>query len=159
MTEIRPLEREDCAAAAEIEAESLHEAWSQSAIASLCGKADAAVLAAYERAESGSEPSLVGLVHCEFVLDEAHISSVAVTQSRRRRGIGEKLMLALFEEAKKRGCCVIFLDVRKSNTAAVALYKKLGFTVLGEQAGAYRTVEGGKIVGRENALVMGKKLI
>ena len=163
MVEILPLKKEDCAAAARIEAESLAEAWSESSIAALCGKSDAVVLAAYMPEGGSDAPDAVrlpvGLAHCGVVLDEAHINNVSVARDKRRLGIGEALMNALLAEVKKRGCTVVFLDVRSSNSAALSLYKKLGFTVLGERNGAYAVTDGEKITGRENALVMGKKLI
>ncbi len=158
MTEILPLKKEDCAAAAKLEAECLREAWSERSIAALCDSADAAVLAAYETGD-GAAGSPVGLAHCGFVLDEAHLNNVSVAPGYRRRGIAEALMRKLFDTAKARGCSVMFLDVRGSNTAAVSLYEKLGFARLGERAGAYPVFDGEKIVGRENALVMGKKLL
>ena len=160
MTEILPLKAED-RAAARIEADSLSEAWSESAILALCERDDAAVFAAYEVTfDGGVEKRLpVGLAHCGFVLDEAHVNNVSVLSGYRRRGIGEALMQALVSAARERGCTVIFLDVRCSNAPAVSLYKKLGFSVLGERAGADQIKGGDRITGRENALVMGKKLM
>ena len=161
MTEILPLLAEDSLKAAEIESECLAEAWSESAIRALCGREDAAVVAAYEYGEESgaAERRPVGLAHCGFVLDEAHVNNISVKPEYRRRGIGEALMNALFEAAKARGCTVMFLDVRASNAPAVSLYKKLGFSILSERTGVYRTHDGERITGRENALVMGKKLI
>lgn len=155
MIKIKPLKTEDCNEAARIEAECLAEAWSAESLSKLCKSGDAAVLAAYD----ADAEKAVGLVHCGFVLDEAHINNVSVAEEYRRQGIGSMLLCALFDEAKKRGCTVVFLEVRSSNMPAVTLYKKLGFTVLGEQIGAYHTTDGSRITGHENALVMGKKLI
>ena len=72
-----------------------------------------------------------------FVLDEAHITNVAVRPEYRRRGIGRKMMELILLEAKKRGIVSISLEVRVSNKPARELYKGFGFSVAGLRKGYY----------------------
>ena len=65
------------------------------------------------------------------VLDEGHITNVAVTKSRRGEGIGEALMRALMQYAANMGVQYMTLEVRKTNLIAQALYRKLHFIQLG----------------------------
>lgn len=66
-----------------------------------------------------------------IVVDEAHILNVAVAEDRRGRGIGRRLVERLIEESKAKGARCATLEVREGNTAAVALYKRLGFVEAG----------------------------
>ncbi len=86
-----------------------------------------------------------------FVLDEAHITNVAVRPEYRRKGIGKKMMELLLEEAKSRGVVSISLEVRVSNKAARELYKGLGFTVAGLRKKYYAD-------NNEDALLMNKMM-
>jgi len=62
-----------------------------------------------------------------MVIDEAHIITLAVHNDHRRKGIGEKLMTKLLNEAVKRGAQCASLEVRDSNEPAMRLYEKFGF--------------------------------
>ena len=67
---------------------------------------------------------------CSHVLDEGQITNIALRKACRDRGYGELLLRLLMEAAWKRGCSVIFLEVRFSNLPALHLYRKLGYTVV-----------------------------
>ena len=92
---------------------------------------------------------VVGYTCLWAILDELQIGNIAVTKDFRRKGIGEKLMLRILEEAEKKGCHRITLDVRESNLTAINLYKKLGFEKIGRRKNYYRYPT-------EDALVMEK---
>lgn len=66
-----------------------------------------------------------------LMVDEAHVTSVAVRPEYRGRGLGELLMLALFDIALAVGARWMTLEVRVSNTVARRLYEKLGFRETG----------------------------
>lgn len=72
-----------------------------------------------------------------MMVDEAHISTLAVAPSYRRRGIGELLLLTMIEEAERRGAATVTLEVRVSNLPAQRLYEKYGFTVQGRRVRYY----------------------
>jgi GNAT superfamily N-acetyltransferase len=56
-----------------------------------------------------------------------NIHDLAVLPSHRRLGVGTRLLEAVANEARARGCCKLTLEVREDNLAAQALYRKAGF--------------------------------
>lgn len=93
--------------------------------------------------------TVVGYVGTWIVLDEAHVTNVAVHPGWRGRGIGERLMLRLIAEAVLRRAVRMTLEVRTNNTAAQNLYGKLGFKPAGIRKGYYTDT-------KEDALIMWK---
>ena len=81
--------------------------------------------------------TIVGYGGMWLVIDEAHITNIAVHPVIRRRGIGEALLRALMAEACRLGIRRMTLEVRESNKAAQNLYKKLGFVAEGKRKGYY----------------------
>jgi ribosomal-protein-alanine N-acetyltransferase len=66
-----------------------------------------------------------------LIVDEAHVSNVAVDPRRQRHGIGRRLMLELCTAARLRGCVSLSLEVRVTNVAAQELYRSFGFAPAG----------------------------
>ena len=91
--------------------------------------------------------TIVGFLGTWYAVDQAHIVSVGVADGYRRRGIGELLLIAAVEHAAARNAETITLEVRKSNTAARALYEKYGFIEQGIRKRYYSD-------NREDALIM-----
>jgi ribosomal-protein-alanine N-acetyltransferase len=83
------------------------------------------------------EGNVVGYGGLWLVIDEAHVTNVAVAPSRQRRGIGRKLMLQLLEAAKTGGMTCATLEVRAGNLPALELYEKLGFERTALRRGYY----------------------
>ncbi|MEG6612972.1 ribosomal protein S18-alanine N-acetyltransferase [Pseudoclostridium thermosuccinogenes] len=79
----------------------------------------------------------VGYAGMWKVLDEAHITNIAVHPEFRNAGIGSLLMETLIDMAKKEGITSMTLEVRKGNINAQRLYFKYGFTVEGIRKGYY----------------------
>ena len=73
-----------------------------------------------------------------FIVDEAHIATIAVHPDFRRQGIGEQILLQALRAARDEGAERAFLEVRAGNAAAQAMYKKYGFEVAGIRAGYYK---------------------
>ena len=71
------------------------------------------------------------------VHDEIHILNVAVTPSRRRQGIATDLIAALVTAGRQRAYAFITLEVRETNTAAIELYRQMGFETMGEREEYY----------------------
>jgi len=86
-------------------------------------------LASYIVARSGGD--VVGFAGLWVMVDEAHITTFAVDPRWRRRGIGERLLLALLELAVARRAREATLEVRLSNVPARRLYEKYGFRPVG----------------------------
>ncbi|SHK67644.1 [SSU ribosomal protein S18P]-alanine acetyltransferase [Desulforamulus aeronauticus DSM 10349] len=73
------------------------------------------------------DEKVIGYVGMWMVLDEAHITNVAVHPSYRGKKLGLALMVEVMRLAVLRGASRMTLEVRPSNTVARELYKKLGF--------------------------------
>jgi ribosomal-protein-alanine N-acetyltransferase len=78
-----------------------------------------------------SQELILGFVGLWLTVGEAHIVTLAARQDRRRRGLGELLLIAAIEVALAHGQQVMTLEVRRSNEAAISLYEKYGFTRAG----------------------------
>ena len=84
-----------------------------------------------------TEGSVVGYIGMLYVLDEGYISNVAVRPDFRRRGVAEALLRALEERARALRLSFLTLEVRAGNAAAVALYEKRGYRVVGRRKNYY----------------------
>ncbi len=71
------------------------------------------------------------------LFEEAEIANIAVAPTHRGRGIGKQLLAKMHRMAKEKGAEVALLEVRKSNAAAIALYKKFGYAAYGERKNYY----------------------
>ncbi len=81
--------------------------------------------------EHPEEERLLGFIGAWLMGGEAHIVTVAVRESYRRMGIGERLLIACTELAMEAEQDALTLEVRKSNDAAQRLYEKYGFDRVG----------------------------
>ena len=71
------------------------------------------------------------------ILDDSHVTTLAVDPQYRGRRFGEVLMLRLIDEAVERGAAWMTLEVRESNAVAQRLYRKYGFTTVTMRTGYY----------------------
>jgi ribosomal-protein-alanine N-acetyltransferase len=102
----------------------------------------AQLLAAPETLGTGvidTDGHLAGFVLSRIAADEAEILTVAVAASKRGGGIGTALLGAHLDALLSAGVARVFLEVDPANTAACALYARLGFNKVGERIGYYRT--------------------
>ncbi len=102
-------------------------------------------------AVEGPDGEVMAYMVAWFVADEAHLANVAVAPWGRRRGLAERMLKELVDEALRRDSVRILLEVRRSNRAAQALYLKNGFYTFDVRKGYYRD-------NREDALVMVRPL-
>ena len=147
-----PMELADVPQVAEIERMSFPLPWSAHAIRrELAENANAHFLVAYR---SGDPPgpvelwarwlrrraarTITGYIGYWYIADEAHISTVAVHPEFRRQRIGDRLLTAMLRHAGSLGATLATLEVRASNLAAQALYRKHGFEEVGRRRGYYR---------------------
>jgi ribosomal-protein-alanine N-acetyltransferase len=77
---------------------------------------------------------------------QAHVTNIAVAPDQRRQGVATRLMLALADVARSRGCTAWTLEVRVSSTGAQELYRRFGFVPAGVRTRYYEN--------REDAIVM-----
>jgi ribosomal-protein-alanine N-acetyltransferase len=81
------------------------------------------------------------------ILEDSHVTTIAVHPSMRGRKLGEEMLIHLLDAAISNGASWITLEVRESNEVAQKLYRKYGFTVVSTRRGYYSD-------NNENALVM-----
>ncbi len=142
---IRQMLMQDVSAIAELEKICFSDPWSENSIASELDNR----LSYWLVAEVDSR--VVGYVGSQSVLDGADMMNLAVSPDYRRQGIGEALVEALVAHLKQKNIIVLLLEVRVSNTSAIALYKKLGFVQVGCRPRYYHNP-------REDALILRKEL-
>jgi ribosomal-protein-alanine N-acetyltransferase len=94
-----------------------------------------------------SDGKLVAYAGTWHVIDEAHITTIAVKKDYTRKHIGEALINKILEDCYEAGMKYLTLEVRVSNEPAINLYKKYGFSSLGARKGYYQD-------NNEDALVM-----
>jgi ribosomal-protein-alanine N-acetyltransferase len=80
---------------------------------------------------------IVGFAGMWFMVDEAHLSNIAVRTAYRRQGVGESLLIAVIEQAVAENARFVTLEVRASNIEATSLYRKYGFAEVGVRHGYY----------------------
>lgn len=86
-------------------------------------------------------------------IDECHLLNLCVHPRYQRQGFGEQMLSHAVQSAKDLGAVMIYLEVRETNTRAIALYKKHRFTHIGTRKDYYTG-----IVEREDALVFARDL-
>ena len=82
--------------------------------------------------------ALIGVACGWLVLDELHITVLAVDPSHRRQGNGQLLLLGLLQRARQNGAIHATLEVASDNKAAIGLYARCGFRSAGCRKGYYR---------------------
>jgi ribosomal-protein-alanine N-acetyltransferase len=126
----------DAAAIAVLHAASFHRGWSDGDLETML--LDRAVLA--HRAVRGR--GLVGFILSRVVVDEAEILSVAVSISRRGRGLARRLLDLHLRRLAGIGARAVFLEVGEDNVAARRLYQRAGFREVGRRDAYYRDSAG-----------------
>jgi ribosomal-protein-alanine N-acetyltransferase len=133
---VRGITLDDVPAVMEIDRLSLPTPWSERSFHYELTENPASCLLLAER--EGEVPQIVGLIGFWMLIDEAHISTIAVHPDCRRQGIGGMLLLEAIRQAIARGAELASLEVRQSNQDAVSLYQKHGFEFVGRRVGYYR---------------------
>lgn len=94
-----------------------------------------------------SEGQLVGYCGCWQIMEESHITNIAVSPDFRRKSVGEALLVAILKSCYLEKIKYLTLEVRVSNEPAIKLYEKYGFKSLGVRKGYYQD-------NNEDALIM-----
>lgn len=131
MPSVTAVTKEDLSGIAVLEELCFSEPWSEKSLGLLCEGDNFGVVIC-------SEGRAVAYGGMTCVLDEGSITNIATHPDCRRQGYGRRVVSALIEEAEKRGISEIFLEVRVSNSAAIALYVSEGFTACGVRKNFYR---------------------
>jgi ribosomal-protein-alanine N-acetyltransferase len=128
---LRFMEEDDLDQILEVSSLSLKESWSKSSFFNELSNS----LAKYMIAEINNK--IVGFAGVWIIVDEGHITNIAVHPDFRGQGIGEKLVLSLLNQANNWAINAFTLEVRDSNIIAQNLYKKLSFIEEGRRKNYY----------------------
>ncbi len=125
------MEQTDAAAVAELENKCFSEPWSEA------GLKDSLSRAAYRMLTAKDNGKVVGYIGAYMAADELNITNIAVHPAYRRQGIGAMLLDEMIHAAEENRMTTIYLEVRVSNQAAIALYRKAGFDNAGIRKNFY----------------------
>ncbi len=128
---IESMRREDLPEVLGIEVSSFALPWTQEMFENELAREDISQVLVARLAGAGTPPPVAGYICVWAVGEELHINNVAVDQRWRRRGIAGGLLEAALEHGRLRGARRAFLEVRASNVAAQALYRRFGFESAG----------------------------
>lgn len=92
--------------------------------------------------------NILGYCILAMAVGEAHVLNICVAPAEQGQGIGRKMMENLIEMSRGRAE-TLFLEVRPSNTVAIALYEAMGFNEIGIRKGYYPAKNG-----REDAIML-----
>ena len=145
---LRPMREEDLTQVAKIEAAGYEFPWTLGIFRD-CLRAG---YGCWVLARPGDE--IVGYGILSVAAGEAHVLNVCVDPSEQGGGHGRRLMKRLIDLARWHEAHRIFLEVRPSNTRAIALYHDLGFNEIGRRPNYYPAKKG-----REDALVLALELL
>jgi ribosomal-protein-alanine N-acetyltransferase len=106
---------------AELLRRELHHAWSTSLVAT----------------EPAAPDQVIGFIVFWTVHDEVHVLNVAVALEARRRGVARVLMDEAAARGRRAGARLATLEVRRSNAAAITLYRTLGYREVGLRPNYY----------------------
>jgi ribosomal-protein-alanine N-acetyltransferase len=128
-----PAEAEALAA---IHRSAFRRTWSAHDLVTMMGDPSIFVLALRLQTMTGTR-RLAGFVVVRFAADEAEILTIAVDPKQRRKGYGRMLMDDVIRRLYREHIAALFLEVERTNRAAVGLYQRLGFRTVGERGKYY----------------------
>jgi [ribosomal protein S18]-alanine N-acetyltransferase len=125
---IRPMGEEDMAAISAIEAVTFPDPWPRSALAHEALQNSYCSASVIEQ-----DGEVAGYAFCWVVFEQAHLINIAIAPGRRGEGFGEALLVHVLRQARAQGAEAMHLEVREANEAAIGLYIKYGFEILGRK--------------------------
>lgn len=140
--EITPMSERHLDEVAALERICFSQPWSKALLAAELSNEGSRFLVAVDDSDK-----VLGYAGAKFVCGEGYITNVAVFPQHRGNGIAKALLGSLIQAGRKNELKFISLEVRKSNTAAISLYEKLGFSEVGQRKDFYLNP-------KEDALIM-----
>ncbi len=145
---LRPMREEDLPAVMAIETVSFSNPWSEETFR---GELQNRPISHAFVILYGPTVRVVGYLIYWQIQQDVQVNNIAVHPEFRGRGIGEAALRAGLKKAVAEGAAYVTMEVRPSNLPALALYRKMGFKVLGVRPGYYTNPD-------EDAYVMGLSL-
>ncbi|MGB1658817.1 MAG: ribosomal protein S18-alanine N-acetyltransferase, partial [Longimicrobiales bacterium] len=121
--EIRTLGPADVDAVVEIETEAFTTPWKADTFSSLIGRDGVELVVMVDRSDG-----VIGYAVLWCILDQGELANLALSPVRRGSGLGAHLLRHVVDVARGRGVQKLFLEVRASNTPAIELYLRFGFS-------------------------------
>lgn len=149
--DVAPMSAHDLLEVVEIEETSGLSRWGWDSYHAELSRPESIMLVARRASPDERGKYLHGFVAARLGADELHVNNIGVREGVRRRGIGNVLLKHALERGEALGAHAAILEVRAGNLAAQALYRSLGFEVLGRRRNYYHDPT-------EDALVMSKPL-
>ena len=147
---IRRMKVEDLPQVEQIEQSLFSDAWSRQGFLDALDSEYTVSLVAEDSvldSDGSITKRILGYTIMYVFFEEGEICNVAVAEDTQKQGVGSALMNAMLEEGTEESMTRFILEVRVSNTPAIALYKKFGFTEIGIRRDFYEKP-------REDALIM-----
>lgn len=132
----RGMRAEDVVRVVEIEKDGFRNPWSADLLTRELSHTWSSILLATERGAGGAEV-ILGFIVFWLVHDEVHVLNIATALEARRCGLGRALMHEAAEAGRRRGATLATLEVRRSNTPALDLYRSLGYRQVGVRPNYY----------------------
>jgi ribosomal-protein-alanine N-acetyltransferase len=129
---VRPMKEDDLERIMKIEQVSFPTPWSQHAFLTELTENEYARYFCLEM-----DKQVIGYMGLWFILEEGHITNVAIAPEFRGQHLGEFLMSSVMQKMKAEGMERMTLEVRTSNLKAQRLYERLGFVLAGKRKGYY----------------------
>jgi ribosomal-protein-alanine N-acetyltransferase len=147
---IEPMHCQDLPEVLAIEVASFALPWTAEMFANELGREDISRILIARLLEAGEPPPIAGYICLWVIADEVHINNLAVDPRWRRQGIAVALLETALEHGRDRGAQRASLEVRASNAAAQALYRRFGFKPAGLRSRYYdHPIEDAVIMQRE----------
>jgi len=143
---VRAMRPEDLARVVELETECYEFPWT-------FGIFRDCLRAGYECWVLATSSEVIGYSVLSVAASEAHLLNVCIGRAHQRGGHGSRLVRRMIDLARWHHAARLFLEVRPSNTRAIALYDRIGFNEIGRRPNYYPARRG-----REDAIVMAMEL-
>lgn len=135
---LRPMRLEDVPRVRQIDVLSFSLPWSERSYRFEVAENENSSCWVAEVSGDDGQPTVVGMMVNWIILDELHIATIAVHPDYRRMGIGRKLLVQGLQAGVERGARLAYLEVRRGNQAAQAMYAGFGFMTSGVRPRYYQ---------------------
>jgi [ribosomal protein S18]-alanine N-acetyltransferase len=143
---LRPIQSDDLDAIMQIEPTIYSHPWTR-------GNFSDSLNSGYSAWVLEDNQKIIGYTLLMMIMDEAHLLNLSVAKHMQKQGLGRFLLEHMLKIAKNHNALNMFLEVRPSNVAAIALYENIGFAEIAVRRGYYPAHNG-----REDAILMGLAL-
>lgn len=134
--QVRPMTPADLTRVLEIEQVAFRNPWSAELLRRELGHDWSTILVAEEPGPRG-QMTVVGFVIFWIVHDELHVLNVATAPEHRNRGVARRVLEVTLDQGRRKHCTLATLEVRRSNGAALGLYRDFGFRPVGIRPNYY----------------------